>query len=145
MKAQNFSKDLYKLRKDNEKVTYDGMQVALILKELDFLVVSLDKIGSYYAEDIESKRQQYEKETSQFIDKSWVGPRLACIRSILCQKFNDEEGEDELGDIERICEQTPYWHKPGDYCDEIWIEPDLKCKYEELNKELLEFFRGLNK
>ncbi len=128
MKTPNFSKDLNKLREDNEKVTYDGMQVALILKELDFLVVSFDKIGSYYAEDIRTNREQYEKETMQFIDNSWVGPRLANIRAILTQKFNLQEGEDELDDIERICEQIPYWHKPGDYCDEIWAEPNFDCE-----------------
>lgn len=125
MKTPNFSKDRNKLRKENEKVTYDGMQVALILKELDFLVVSLDKIGSYYVEDIKNKRELYEKETTQFIDKSWVGPRLASIRAILTQKFNLQEDEDGLDDIERICEQIPYWNKPGDYCDEIWVEPDF--------------------
>ena len=128
MKTLNFSKDLNKLREDNEKVTYDGMQMALILKELDFLVVSFDKIGSYYAEDIRTNREQYEKETMQFIDNSWVGPRLANIRAILTQKFNLQEGEDELDDIERICEQIPYWHKPGDYCDEIWAEPNFDCE-----------------
>ena len=41
-----------------------------------------------------------------------------------------------------VCEQIPYWHKPGDYCDEIWIEPDLKCRYEDLNKQLLEDVGG---
>ncbi len=128
MKTLNFSKDLNKLREDNEKVTYDGMQMALILKELDFLVVSFDKIGSYYAEDIRTNREQYEKETMQFIDNSWVGPRLANIRAILTQKFNLQEGEDELDDIERICVQIPYWHKPGDYCDEIWAEPNFDCE-----------------
>ena len=128
MKTTDFSKDLNKLREDNEKVTYDGMQVALILKELDFLVVSFDKIGSYYAEEIRTNREQYEKEIMQFMDNSWVGPRLANIRAILTQKFNLQEGEDELDDIERICEQIPYWHKPGDYCDEIWAEPNFDCE-----------------
>ena len=128
MKTTDFSKDLNKLREDNEKVTYDGMQVALILKELDFIVVSFDKIGSYYAEEIRTNREQYEKEIMQFMDNSWVGPRLANIRAILTQKFNLQEGEDELDDIERICEQIPYWHKPGDYCDEIWAEPNFDCE-----------------
>ena len=128
MKTPNFSKDVNKLCKENEKVTYDGMQVALILKELDFLVVSFDKIGSYYAEEIRTNREQYEKEIMQFMDNSWVGPRLANIRAILTQKFNLQEGEDELDDIERICEQIPYWHKPGDYCDEIWIKSNLDCE-----------------
>ena len=128
MKTPNFLKDPNKLREDNEKVTYDGMQVALILKELDFIVVSFDKIGSYYAEEIRTNREQYEKEIMQFMDNSWVGPRLANIRAILTQKFNLQEGEDELDDIERICEQIPYWHKPGDYCDEIWAEPNFDCE-----------------
>ena len=128
MKTTDFSKDLNKLREDNEKITYDGMQVALILKELDFLVVSFDKIGSYYAEEIRTNREQYEKETTQFMDNSLVNPRLAKIRTILTQKFNLQEGEDELDDIERICEQIPYWHKPGDYCDEIWAEPNFDCE-----------------
>ena len=128
MKTPNFLKDPNKLREDNEKVTYDGMQVALILKELDFLVVSFDKIGSYYAEEIRTNREQYEKEIMQFMDNSWVGPRLANIRAILTQKFNLQEGEDELDDIERICEQIPYWHKPDDYCDEIWIKSNLDCE-----------------
>ena len=83
MKTTDFSKDLNKLREDNEKITYDGMQVALILKELDFILVSLHKIGSYYAEDISTKREQYEKETTQFMDNSLVNPRLAKIRTYM--------------------------------------------------------------
>lgn len=125
MKTPNFSKDLNKLREENEKVTYEGMQVALILKELDFILVSLHKIGSYYAEDIRINREQYEKETTQFIDNSFVCPRLAKIRSVLSQKFDRQEDEDGLDDLERICEQIPYWHEPGDYCDEIWIKSSL--------------------
>ena len=128
MKTTDFSKDLNKLREDNEKITYDGMQVALILKELDFILVSLHKIGSYYAEDIITKRDQYEKETTQFIDNSCVCPRLAKIRSVLSQKFDRQEDEEGLDDLERICEQIPYWHKPDDYCDEIWIKSNLDCE-----------------
>ena len=128
MKNLNFSRELNKISEENEKVTYDGMQVALILKELDFILVSLHKIGSYYAEDIRTNKEQYQKETTQFIDDSCVCSRLAKIRAILTQKFDLQEGEDGLDDIERICEHIPYWHKPGDYCDEIWIKSNLDCE-----------------
>lgn len=128
MKNRNFSKDLNKLHEDNKTVTYDGMQMTLILKELDFILVSLHKIGSYYAEDITSDREQYQKETTQFIDNSFVCSRLANIRSSLTRKFNREEGDDGLDDIERICEQIPYWKKPGDYCNEFWIKSNYGCE-----------------
>lgn len=36
--------------------------------------------------------------------------------------FDLSVGEDEMDDIERICEDIPYWRKPGDSCKEIWVD-----------------------
>lgn len=64
---------------------------------------------------------QYEKETTQFIDNAEVCGRLAKIRKTLSEEFDLEIGEDEMDDIERACEDIPYWRKPGDYTTEKWL------------------------
>lgn len=102
----------------NKKIIFDSNHVLAILKELDYILCSLHDIGSYYCDKDEN---EYEKETTQFIDNSLVCDRLAKIRYILTTQFDSAFSEKELENIESIFETIPYWEKPGDFCDEIWI------------------------
>lgn len=60
----------------------------------------------------ESEKIHYNQETTNFIDKNEVTHRLASIRKIVSEKFNDELGEDDMDDIERALEKIEYWTKP---------------------------------
>ena len=97
------------LRPQNEKITYKGEDMLDILKELSFILCSLHDIGSCYADCINEKRREYEKETTDFIDDSRVCERLAHIRSKLTEGFDLTLGDDDMDDIERACCDIRYW------------------------------------
>lgn len=109
---------MYKLQDVNRQVTYKGEEILSVLKEIEFLLISLHKIGSHYSDkDVRS----YEEETTKFIDNSLVCSRLAQIRTLLSSKFDLREGEDEMDDVERVCTDIPSWKVPGDFCEDIWV------------------------
>ena len=122
LKTQNSINANNYLKKSNRQITYDGEVIAMILKELSFIVCSMDHMGSYYADKLDYMEQEYEKETTQFTDNSWVWNRLAAIRRVLSEQFDHELGDDEMDDLERICEDIPYWSKPGDFSTERWVK-----------------------
>lgn len=103
----------------NEQITYEGEVIISVLQELNYILCSLHDMGSYY---LNNNSQEYEKETTHFIDSSLVCDRLARIRKVLIEKFDLREGDDGLDDIERACEDIVYWSKPGDYSGKFWIK-----------------------
>lgn len=119
VKMQNFIRERNRLKDNNQQITYEGEVIATVFKEIDYILCSLHDIGSYY---VDKEKEEYEKETTKFIDDSFVCNRLAAIRTILLEPFDLSLGKDEMDDVERICEDTPYWSKPGDSCKEIWTE-----------------------
>ncbi len=118
LRMPGLSREKIKLSLSNQNITYDGRDIALIYKEIDFILCSLHAMGSFY---YDKERSLYENETTKFIDNSLICERLAAIRAKLDIKIDSQIGNDEKDDLERICESTPYWKKPGDYCKEIWI------------------------
>jgi hypothetical protein len=102
------------MRRKNEKIVYSGAELIEVFQELDLLVVSLHKMGSYYGEDENWNKREYEKETTRFIDECRVTGRLAKIRRILEEKVDDTLGDDNMDDFEREMEHLKYWEKPGD-------------------------------
>ncbi len=113
------------IREKNKEITYSGDELINILKEIEYILISLHQMGSYF---YEKDAELYEKETTKFIDNSDVCSRLASIRKILSRKFDDELGDDEMDDIERACQDIPYWTKPGDYTKQKWL--DVKANNE---------------
>ena len=109
------------LNSNNRKIIYDGEDIVNILKEIEFLLISLHDMGSYYAENISDKRDEYEKETTAFVDNSLVCSRLAAIRRKLSEKLDLSIGEDDMDDLERACQDISYWCKPGDHTNEFWV------------------------
>ena len=79
-------------------------------------------MGSYYADDTGADKQEYEKETTAFIDNSLVCDRLANIRARLSGSFDLSLGDDDMDDLERACEDIEYWQKPGDCSKEFWVQ-----------------------
>ena len=124
MNTKNSKNTKINLKESNRKITYDGEIIAMIIKELSFIGCSMDHMGSYYADKLNHMRQEYEKETTQFTDNSWVWNRLAAIRYVLSEPFDSELGDDEMDDLERICEDIPYWSKPGDFSTERWVKSE---------------------
>ena len=108
------------LNSNNEKIIYNGEDIVNVLKEIEYILVSLHDMGSYYAENTHAGRDEYEKETTAFIDNSLVCDRLAAVRKKLSEKFDLSLGEDDMDDIERACRNIGYWRRPGDSSDKFW-------------------------
>ncbi|MBD0141311.1 hypothetical protein IAF34_18725, partial [Acinetobacter baumannii] len=54
----------------NKKLVYSGDEVLSVLQEIEFILISLHKIGSYYAETLPNSYEEYAKETTNFIDSN---------------------------------------------------------------------------
>ena len=98
----------------NKKICLTGDELIDALKEIEFILISLHKMGAYYADDYAANNTaEYEQETTKFIDDQNVTGRLAKVRSILSAKFDSTLGEDDMDDLERAMEDLQYWSKPG--------------------------------
>lgn len=104
--------------KTNEKIVLTFHEAIEILKEIEVMLLSLHKMGSYYVYT-EMDQEKYEKETTRFIDECMVTHRLAKVRAILSMKFDDTLGDDDMDDVEREMEDLKYWQLPGDNLDEF--------------------------
>lgn len=95
--------------KINKELLYTGGEVLNILQEIEFILVLLHKIGSYYAATLPNSYEEYAKETTNFIDGNNVCDRLANIRKVLSCKFNNALGVDDMSDIETALENIDFW------------------------------------
>jgi hypothetical protein len=87
-----------------------------ILRDLETMVVSLDRIGSAFAEN----RRAYDRATAAFVDDWWIFGKLAGIRHSLSDLFSDKLGPDGMDELEREVQDVPYWSerhpKPSRNC-----------------------------
>lgn len=93
----------------NKELRIDGEKLLHVLRDIEYVLISLHKIGSYYAPDLPRKKLEYYAETSKFIDDGEVTGRLAKIRTILSGAFDETRGADDLTDIERALEGIEFW------------------------------------
>lgn len=94
------------MREENKEITYKGEEMIAALQEMEYILISLHRMGSYFSD---KERNSYTEETAEFIDNSLVCDRLAKIRTFLSAGFDDTLGDDEMDDIERACENLPLW------------------------------------
>lgn len=107
------------MRKENESITFQGEDIVDVLREIEYMLISLRDIANNYYQRPDSPPGEktdiaYALETTRFIDENRIGDRLNKMRNILSTPFNDELGEDKMDDIERAVEHLKYWRKPGD-------------------------------
>lgn len=89
------------------KVSYRRKDIIKVLKYLNMMVVSLDRIGSNY-ENCEND-EEYHKLLSDFLDDWKVFPKLSKARSILSESFSRELGEGDMDKLEREFKDLEYW------------------------------------
>lgn len=104
-----------KLRSQNQRIEIAGGDAIRILREIELVLTSLHKIGSFYAVADEAERKNYDRETTRFIDEWKVTARLAEARAVLFRLFDSTLGEDDMDDIEREMESVDYWSGPGSF------------------------------
>lgn len=100
----------------NEEIKLTGSEALKILREINLILISLHDMGAYY---MDKDTLEYEKETTRFVDEWKVTSRLAQVRGILSEKFDNTLGDDDMDDLERAMEDLKYWEKPGDVPDDI--------------------------
>lgn len=103
----------------NEMIEFSGGEALLIIREVEYILISLNKIAEHYyhGEYLKSPEQKaidYALETTRFIDQQQISRRLAKIKRIVSQKFDDAVGSDGMDDVERELEMVKYWERPGD-------------------------------
>ncbi len=101
--------------KTNEKIVLTGDEAIEILKEVEIMLISLHKIGAHFAEtDYDgTDKTAFDSETNRFIGGWRVTERLAKIRRILGEKFDDTLGDDDMDDTERAMEGLNIWRSPN--------------------------------
>lgn len=107
----------------NKIISFSWDEIVRIDKELEYMVVSLDHLISWYAvsKDKRFDERGFEKELTDFICNSRIPHRLSFLRYLINLKIDDTEGYDGMTDIERAIENAniQYWEKPGDHVNEI--------------------------
>ncbi len=88
---------------DNKKFALDKKELIAVLRDLNFIVVSLDRIGSFCTDLDEHEHNDL---LAKFVTDRNVFRKLASMRSILSEPFSDEPDSDEL---EREMEDLKYW------------------------------------
>ncbi|MCA5005235.1 DUF4303 domain-containing protein [Sphingobacterium bovistauri] len=105
--------------KKTKKITISGDEGIEIIKKLDQMVVSFDKIKSHFGLNPDTEK---ENETiANFVIENQVAIQLAYIRGLLSSKFDLEVGADDMDEIERACQHNNYW-KPKGNSEEILPE-----------------------
>lgn len=66
----------------NKEIILVGEEALEALKEIEFILISLHKIGSFYA-DKPGAVEEYRRTTTDFIDNCEVTKRLARVRTII--------------------------------------------------------------
>lgn len=102
------------MKETNQHITLPANEALLILRELEFLLISLRNIGTYYHSMPGTRVDDYRTETTHFIDHHQVTARLATMRRLITEKFDTELGADDMDDIERDQQNLRTWQKPGD-------------------------------
>jgi hypothetical protein len=77
-----------------------------MIRDISIIIVSLDRIGSYGSRIDE---QTLNNIIAEFIITWSACPKLARIRTIISDEFSDELGPDDMDELERALEGTPYW------------------------------------
>ena len=77
------------------------------MADLNLIVVSLDRIGSYYSEC--KTVEEYHALLSNFLDEWKIFRKLANARKILDSAFSRELGDDDMDELEREFQDLQYW------------------------------------
>jgi hypothetical protein len=91
----------------HKQKNHNPRRVALdALAEIEFILISLHKMGSYYSD---KPIADYQRATTDFIDNEKITQKLAKVRRILSESFDNTLGEDNMDDIERHMKNIEFW------------------------------------
>ena len=88
-----------------ERICYDRDDILKVIRIVNHIVVSVDRIGSATAEKTE---QEQAIALSEFFS-GMVWQELSHARGILHSVFSDELGPDDMDELERELQNLKYW------------------------------------
>ncbi len=91
---------------ENETVKIEKKEIVRMLKDLEYMVVSLDRIGATH---VEVSKEIFNKYLSDFIIDWDVTNKLSSMRSFLSSFFSEELGDDDMDELEREMQDVQYW------------------------------------
>ena len=86
--------------------TNEKTDILKILRHLEEMVVSLDRIGSAHND---LPKNIWEKALVDYVCDSKLAYRLAESRKILSSQFSDEIGDDDMDELEREMQDIKHW------------------------------------
>ncbi len=103
------------MRNTNETIFLSKKDVEYLLREVEFVLVSLVRLNNFYKEKLGqafSIHDEYCEAVTEFIDAERVNDRLAKMRMVIASKFDDTLGDDDMDDLERVLDKIEFWERP---------------------------------
>lgn len=95
---------------DEEKVTYKRQNIIDVLKDLNIIVVSLDRLGSEYSINPDRKSdEELNALLANFIFEWKVTEKIAKARKVLDGAFARKLDESDMDELEREFQNLQYW------------------------------------
>ena len=91
------------------KVTYRQSSIISVLRDLEMMVVSLDRLGSY--EGAAKDDADHNRLLADFVTDWDVFRKLAEARAVLSEPFDDHVGADGMDLLERTMGDVKYWSR----------------------------------
>lgn len=89
-----------------KQVSYPRKKIIEVLRTLNELVVSLDRIGSGAADQT---KKEHDATLAAFIQEHGIFKKVATARRILSEPFPTKLGPDDMDELEREMEGVRYW------------------------------------
>lgn len=91
-------------------VKFSKSELIEVLRDLDMIVVSLQRIQSNYAQ---GDRATYDSVMNEFMQQWDVTRRLNKIRNTLSQHFSNQRDEYDMDELTREMVDVSYWSGPS--------------------------------
>ena len=88
------------------RVALDRSKLVAVLRDLEMIVLSLDRIGS---SEQDMSEVEFWEASSRFLRDWSVARRLLTARMMLSEPFSDELGPDDMDELERLVHDVPHW------------------------------------
>ena len=95
------------MRTPKSHITFPRKKIIKVLRTLNELVVSLDRIGSASSD---MTKAQLDAALTDFIQRHKIARKAAEARRILSEPFPTTLGPDDMDELEREMKDVPYWN-----------------------------------
>jgi hypothetical protein len=90
----------------NQQIELPGAIALEIMREIEFMLISLRKISDHH---LYTPMDNFDKTVTDFVYGARFPQRLAKVRALLSERFDNSLGEDDQGDVERYVEDLEFW------------------------------------